>query len=188
MIINIRGTHGSGKSTIIKGLLERFNAREEQQDKRGRPLGYAMNVDCCDKPVYVIGSYRTQCGGCDAILPYSEIWPRIEHYAALGHILFEGALVSSSYGNIGRASVVYKNNFVFAFLNTPLSVCLSRIKARRETKGNFKPLDPRNTEGKYNRILRSIPKIQNEFKRRVVILDYRKATAQILGILVHAQD
>lgn len=181
MIISIRGTHGSGKSTIVKSLIEKYKVLPLGLGKK--PEGYRINVPWLEQPVYVVGSYLTACGGCDGIQPYDLIWPRVQQYASLGHVLFEGALVSSSYGNIGRASVEYDPNFVFAFLDTPLKVCLERIVARRAAKGNNKPLDPKNTEIKYNGILKSIPKIRDEFKRRVMIIDHRKAVPQILGML-----
>lgn len=182
MIINIRGTHGSGKSTIIKELLKRYTAGPAGIDAKGRPENYVFDL-ATGKQVYVIGSYVNACGGCDGIQPYSDIWPRVVKFAALGHVLFEGALVSSSYGNIGRDSEEYGDQFVFAFLNTPMEVCLERIRRRREAKGNDKPVNPKNTQNKYDNIQRSIPKIRDEFKRRTVILDYRRAIPQLLALL-----
>lgn len=185
MIINIRGTHGSGKSTIVRTLMRNYSAKPEgfitMKSGKQKPRGYTFQV--FNRTVYVVGSYETTCGGCDAIQPYSLIWPLVEEYASKGSVLFEGALVSSSYGSIGRNSEVYGNDFVFAFLNTPLNVCLARIKARREAKGNMKPVDPKNTEHKLLSIEHSIPIIQNDFGRRVEILDYHKPIPQVLKLL-----
>lgn len=180
-VLNLRGTHGSGKSTIIKQLMERFDAQPLKVPTEKKPQGYVM-----DTPygrLYVVGSYETACGGCDGIQPYSLIWPRVELYASQGHVIFEGALISSSYGNIGRASEQYGNNFIFTFLNTPLNVCLDRIKSRRLAKGNEKPLDPKNTKVKFDNVQKSIAKIRDEFKRRIIVLDYRKPIPQLLGVL-----
>jgi hypothetical protein len=183
MIINIRGTHGSGKSTIVKQIMDRYNATAIIAEGSRKPEGYMM--ESCAGQLFVVGPYETACGGCDAIQPYSLIWPRVVDYAQRGHVLFEGALVSSSYGNIGRDSEVYGTQFVFAFLDTPLEVCLDRIRKRREAKGNMKPLDPKNTKYKYDNIAKSLPKIRDEFKRRVVILDHRKPVPQLLGLLLN---
>lgn len=131
----------------------------------------------------MVGSYETACGGCDGIQPYSLIWPRVVEYEKQGHVVFEGALVSSSYGNIGRDSEVYGNQFVFAFLDTPLETCLQRIKLRREARGDTRPLDPKNTKVKYDNILKSIPKIRDEFCRRVIIVPHKNALGKILGVL-----
>jgi hypothetical protein len=181
MIINVRGTHGSGKSHLVRSIMSAFPCEPLAGVKR--PDGYRVEVTHLNRPLYVVGSYETACGGCDGIQPYSLIWPRVVEYAGLGHVLFEGALVSSSYGNIGRDSQVYGDDFVFAFLDTPLAVCLERIAARRRARGDARPLDPKNTEYKYNNILKSIPKIRDEFKRRVVVLGYNRAVPQLLGVL-----
>lgn len=137
--------------------------------------------------VLFVGQYETACGGCDSIQPYALIWPRVVQFANFGHVIFEGALVSSSYGNIGRESAAYGDEFVFAFLDTPLEVCLERIRQRRIAKGNMKPLDPKNTEYKFNNILKSIPKIRDEFGRRVVMLNYKRPMCQILELLHEAK-
>lgn len=181
MIVNLRGTHGSGKSTVVRRILDRYEAQPEGQDKKGKPMGYVISLSNGSK-LHVVGSYKNDCGGCDGIQPYSEIWPRVVAYAARGHVLFEGALVSSSYGNIGRDSEVYGECFVFAFMDTPLEVCLERIRQRRLARGNDKPVDRRNTENKYNSILRSIPKIRDEFQRRVVMINHRQPVAQVMGL------
>lgn len=186
MIINIRGTHGSGKSTLVRSLINRYKGVPLDPVK-GKPAGYRLIVPWLTRGLYVVGSYETACGGCDGIQPYALIWPRVEDYAALGHVLFEGALVSSSYGNIGRASEKYGDAFVFAFMNTPLKTCLGWIAARRAARGVEKPLNPANTVHKYESIMSSIPKIRDEFGRRVVVIDHRKAVPQVLGLLLKAE-
>lgn len=186
MIISIRGTHGSGKSTVMTTILKKYENEPESIGKKGRPDNYKVTIPFLDRPVFIIGSYATACGGCDGIQPYSEIWPRIARLAELGHVIFEGALVSSSYGNIGRASEVYGDDFIFAFMDTPVDECIRRIQLRRAAKGNEKPLDPRNTISKYNNVARSIIKIRDHYKRPVIMLDHHKPVSQVLGILNHA--
>lgn len=187
MIVNIRGTHGSGKSTLVRAVISRYPFSPEGLDRKGRPDNYRVDVPWLRKPIYVVGGYEKACGGCDAIQPYSEIWPRVEWFAEAGHVLFEGALVSSSYGSIGRSSERYGEDYVFAFLDTPLRVCLDRIALRRAARGDARPVDPRNTEGKYTSVLASAVKIQKEFGRRVVWLNYRAALPQLLGLFRSAE-
>ena len=183
MIINIRGTHGSGKSTLVRQLIERYEGKHLVGKSPKKPNGYLLVTFA--GPVYVVGSYETACGGCDGIQPYDTIWPRVLEYHQWGHVIFEGALISSSYGNIGRASEALGDQMVFAFLDTPLQVCLDRIKARRAARGNTKPLDPKNTANKFKNCNDSITKIRDEFKRRVVVLDYRKPMPQLLALLAN---
>jgi len=185
MIVNIRGTHGSGKSTVVKKILDRYGFEAESYiEKRGgkRPANYIVQLPGVLRPLYIIGCYETSCGGCDGIQPYSEIWPRIVSFANRGHVLLEGALVSSSYGNIGRASECYGDDFVFAFMDTPLKKCIRQIEQRRAANGNTKPLNPDNTIKKHEAVARSIDKIRNEFKRKVVIINHKKAVSQVVGL------
>ncbi len=178
MIINIRGTHGSGKSTVVHQLIERYSA-SAVGDNPKKPIGYRMNTPFGG--LHVVGSYRTACGGCDGIQPYARIWPLVVEAATWGHVVFEGALVSSSYGSIGRSSEVYGDDFVFAILDTPLEVCIERIRKRREAKGNMKPLDPKNTASKYKSVNDSL-RMMREANRRIVFLNHKKALPQLLGL------
>src|SRR6266496_3953960 len=143
-IVSIRGTHGSGKSTIVTKIMAKYGATPfygAQRTPKSKPESYLLSLNG-STPLYVIGPYTTACGGADAIQPYSEIWPRVEKAANMvSHVLFEGALVSSSYGSIGHSMQrrIDENgeDCVFAFLDTPLDLCLERIRQRRAAKGNF---------------------------------------------------
>lgn len=192
MIVSLRGTNGSGKSTVVHTILKKYPHEVTSFDtskKKPKPEGYRVRVllPKLNKPLMIIGSYETACGGCDSIQPYDLIWPRVVEYAKQGHVLFEGAIVSSSYGNIGRASEVYKNDFVFAFMDTPTEVCIERVNARRREKGNEKELDPKNLISKMRNVERSIKKIREEYRRRVVMIDHTNAVSQILKLFKESE-
>lgn len=182
-VVSIRGTHGSGKSTVVTKIMERYQT-VELTSTGGRITGYAVVLP--DKSrLKVIGPYRTACGGCDAIQPYADIWPRVYRaHQEYEHVLFEGALVSSSYGNIGRSLDEYMGNgAVFAFLDTPIDVCLERIAARRAARGNFDPVKPDNTVGKFESVARSklqMAKLGSMI--RIVDIDHTQAVKQVLKL------
>jgi thymidylate kinase len=182
-LISIRGTHGSGKSTVVRKILEKYVGVEVADSANPKkPLGYDVLLPN-KETLFVVGSYRTTCGGCDVIQPYTEIWPRIEAAADSGkHVLFEGALVSSSYGSIGRSSEKYGDQMVFAFLDTPLEVCLERIQQRRLARGDSRPLNPNSTTVKFKSIQKSISTIREKFHRTVVELDHNKPVIQVLKL------
>ena len=184
LIINLRGTHGSGKSTIVKHLIELYNgvtttASLNPESRKPKPEGHQMETPY--GLLTAVGPYHTACGGCDGIQPYARIWPLVEKYAALGHVIFEGALVSSSYGEIGRSSEKFGRQFVFAILDTPVDVCLARIVARRKERGVDKPFNEDNTKNKFKNILRSLETMQAN-GRRVVHLNYLDPIPQILEL------
>jgi hypothetical protein len=180
MIVNIRGTHGSGKSTIVKKILEKFEAVELPIGEGPKLAGYLVKL-APKQRLYVVGPYRTACGGCDAIQPYDLIWPRVLAYAKKGHVLFEGALVSSSVGNIGRAMAARKD-CVVAFMDTPLQECLDRIARRRAARGDDRPLNPKNTTSKFEGIVRSRPQLE-ALGLRCVTVPHKRAVSFVLGLL-----
>ena len=154
MIISVRGTHGSGKSELMKAFL---------QETQGRPLYGRLGLsrpeayECAvglSAPVYILGPYETPCGGCDAIQPYDRILDLMRQYRTRGHVLLEGALVSSSFGRVGQLMAEDRGN-IMAFLMTPLEECLQRVASRRLSRGDARPLNPANTIHKHKSIQRS---------------------------------
>lgn len=194
-IVSIRGTHGSGKSTIIRKILDKYpHEASYTPGNTKRPAGYLATLP--SGPLYIPGPYVTACGGCDAINPYSGIWPLIDRAAQSGyHVLFEGALVSSSYGSIGQAmnnwATQQSTDCVFAFLDTPLDKCLSRIAERRQKAwvlagkpGTAPPVNPANTEGKHASVERTkLQMVKLGSAVRQVPIDHTKAVTQVLRLL-----
>ncbi len=189
-IVSIRGTHGSGKSTIVQKILRKYpHDAQYSNGNAKRPTGYMVALP--SDQLYIPGPYDTPCGGCDAIQPYSLIWPLVEGAASCGHhVLFEGALVSSSYGAIGHAMNAYGDNAVFAFLDTPLDKCLERVYARRLAKwvgankpGLPLPVNPVNTAGKFESVGRTKAQmLKLGSSVRVVDLDHTQAVKQVLKL------
>lgn len=185
MIINIRGTHGSGKSTAVRDLMQQYiTAPIKAAPTDKRPIAYQLTGALDQVPVFIIGPYETACGGCDAIQPYDRIWPLVEKYAKKGHVVFEGALVSSSVGEIGRSMAARrKKDCVVCFLDTPVEVCLKRIEKRRKKKGDDRPLNPHNTTVKHQAVERSRPKLEALGLRCETINHKKDAATQLLEIM-----
>lgn len=185
-IVSIRGTHGSGKSSIVTKIMGLYKTSEFVTYAPGKkPLttGYSVPLPNGEL-LYVVGPYKTACGGCDAVQPYSEIIPRIREAADAGHhVLFEGALVSSSYGTIGHAMNEYAPDAVFAFLDTPLEECLARIARRRAARGNLEPVNPKNTTIKFDNVARTKDQMARLGSRvRIVDIDHREPVRQVLKL------
>lgn len=186
-LVSIRGTHGSGKSTVVRKILDKYPHEElrfKASDKR--PYAYRVSLPTGEALV-VIGPYHTACGGCDAIQPYADILEYIRGAIRNDeHALFEGALVSSSYGTVGKLlndHVVEGGESVFAFLDTPLQTCLERIKARRAAKGNLEPLNPHNTTVKFDNVARTKVQMKKlDSQVSIVDIDHTRATQQVLKL------
>jgi hypothetical protein len=187
MLISIRSTNGGGKTFIVRALLDQFKG----QPIYGllgpkQPEAYELAVPKVVRPVWVLGPYRTPTGGCDCIQPYDKILDLIEKYAAKGHIVFEGVIVSSNYGRVGRLLEKWGQEAVMAFLTTSLEDCLKNVQKRRNARDDAREFNPKNTTSKYNSILKSRTTIAKAGKVRVVDIDPNKGVAQVLSLLREA--
>lgn len=179
--------HNSGKTTIVRAILDQFKGVPIYGVLGPRrPEAYALKVKGVPQIVYVLGSYHTISGGCDQVQPYQLILELIEKYAAKGHVLFEGVIVSSSYGRVGRLLEKWGQEAVMAFLTTSLEDCLKNVQKRRNARDDAREFNPKNTTSKYNQILKSRTTIAEAGKLRVVDIDPNKGVAQVLSLLREA--
>lgn len=155
-IYNIRGTNGSGKTTLARAFLPKnlngdgqggpvdlnwySSPTKRQPDRMLRAEGYMSNV--LEGVVGVIGRYNTACGGMDTMPSFEVCQGAIQfmvHRLKADHVIAEGILASTVYGSWGKFAQVAKDHghtFHFCYLDTPLDVCLHRIKLRQTAAGN----------------------------------------------------
>ena len=156
MIINVRGTSGSGKTHLVRNLMECYDSRIKVYDVgRRQPIGYV-----CERAngpsLSVIGHYEIACGGCDTISTMDQIFELVRESHQEGHdVIFEGLLVNS---DRNRTVQMHEDGLplLVVTLSTPIELCLESVMARREAKakkkgdGNkAKELNPRNTESRF---------------------------------------
>lgn len=110
MIINIRGTSGSGKTHTTKQLMRLFDGGEPEPllygshsnfkylaerypQKVVKSIGYTGTLSYPPIPpstqevphtVSIVGRYETACGGCDTIKTQDEICDRVRAFATRG--------------------------------------------------------------------------------------------------------
>lgn len=152
MIINIRGTNGSGKTHLARQLIGAdahpvdlvwYHAPTKKEPDR------RLSVEGWGRPdeFFAVGSYKQGCGGMDTI-PSFELQQSAVRVAAdwkheggrpLGghgprHIVCEGVLASTVYGSWGeffQEMEAAHHSVIVAYLDTPLELCLERITARQ---------------------------------------------------------
>lgn len=166
MVIQLRGTNGSGKTWVVNQL---FNAYEFKTivNKYGEAMGYyAKEVN-----LFILGRYSNSCGGCDNIGSQDEICKRIRKAVRKGwNVVFEGLLSSHlalRYVELYREMQGQGVECFFIFLDTPLEKCYENIMARREASGrNYSKLprayiqeDKYVKKSKVNMELQGVPKI-----------------------------
>lgn len=169
MIINICGSSGSGKSSLVRQLMSQYPIRIPlQPENRKRPVAYTCGKHCYGNNLFVLGHYETACGGCDTLASWfpdgmlHEIyeWIRAAHTSTT-NIIYEGLLIES---DVKRAINLHKDGypFVAVFLNTSKQLCLDSVRMRREANGNFKPLNPKNTLDRVRQCIRRRERLINE--------------------------
>ena len=177
MIIDIRGTHGSGKSTVIHTLLK-SHPHEPILGEDNKIHGYSIS----SLNLSVVGKYETDCGGCDGVKTADEVCRRVREFSRAGNVILEGILVSHTfkrYSDLAHELEDYR----FFFLNTPLKNCIARVRGRRIRKGNMKPFNPANLTKDWHQIWIKTRKKMQEEGHNVNVLNWKDPIPQIMETL-----
>lgn len=152
MIINIAGTSGSGKSTIVRSIIEAADKVKEHSEGK-KILGYTC-FGLGSKPLFIVGPYNKPSGGADNIQPLSEVFEQVLiAYTVENNVLFEGLLVSRSKGRLLELwKSINCRDFYIHQLTTSLDDCIHSINLRRQARGNDKPVDCHRTAETFKRV------------------------------------
>jgi len=155
-IVKLHGCSGAGKTTVARVLMEMADNVMviEPTGRPGKHEAYAVYVSGFDRPVFLLGSYQNACGGMDTVASAEEAMKMVRFYAKDGHVFHEGLLQSTYYGAMGKDSQQYGQDYIYAFLNTPIEVCLARVEERRKANGSTNKFNPELTINKWTTINR----------------------------------
>lgn len=183
IILRIAGTFGSGKTTAMRGF---FNYPHTVLMSGKKIAGYMVDASSAgiSEPIFVVGKYDNTCGGTDAIKTQAEIAEKILKAHPLGHVLYEGALVSAS-GLAGQVTqAVHPTGCdVYAFLDTPQDLCVERVKGRRLAAGNEKEFDPKNLIDKFESVVNCYKNLRKEGTYDVRLIDHTDPHPQLVEII-----
>jgi thymidylate kinase len=191
-ILKLHGCSGAGKTTAIRNLMVAADSVSEivpHDAKGGRPEAYVLQHRDWLTPIAILGSYKNNCGGMDSYpSDAGSIIKLIEAYRKNGvHVIFEGLLLSTYYGTVGKHLEQYGDNFVMAFLDTPVEICIARILQRREANGSKNKFDPLMTVDKHTTIEKLKEKSIAAGRRVAVINHDADTTPQLTTLLRNAQ-
>jgi uridine kinase len=184
---NLRGTNGSGKTFVARELLKQSEA--EPYLFLGAKIA-AYKGKLFDVPFYIIGSYATQCGGCDTIPKVALVADILRElmtnndmfnvYTGPGIVFFEGLMISHMLGTVGEMQKqLGKQHNVLAFLDTPLDLCVQRVMLRRAARGDERPFDPKNVIKDHPRV-KSCMENAIRYEYRVQTVNHQDALNQVL--------
>lgn len=161
----LRGTNGSGKTTVARFLLAASGAKPDLI-RDGKIKAYRGMLPF-STPLIILGSYEKVCGGCDTISSVQEVADLLGQYMTNlenGIVFFEGLMISHMLGTVGKAQMELPGKHYLAFLDTPLDVCIDRVIKRRTARGDVREFNSRNVTVDHPRVISS--------KNRAVRLGY----------------
>ena len=164
MIINIGGTFGSGKSTIVQQIMSCYETIEKcymnacqfipgTEKFSLKEIGHDCFSKDIKKPLRVIGSYPS--GGCDNLKfgkgSLDVIYKLIKSsHVPNRNIIYEGTIVNSVPKITELCNEGYPMTVIFIALS--LEDCIKNILERREKLGIKKPFNTKETIKKYEAI------------------------------------
>lgn len=184
-ILRISGTFGSGKTTAAREFLK-YAYEELRTDGSSKIKCYRIDASSVgiNTPIFLLGSYHNPTGGCDGIPTQDEIADRMLKAHPHGHVLMEGALLSGSGLNGAVTKAAHPTQCdVYAFLDTPLEECITRVKIRRATAGNEKTFDPKNLVAKFESVVACYKNLKAEGSYDVRLIDHTNIHPQLISIL-----
>lgn len=182
LLCNLRGTSGSGKTTVPKTFMERYG-HTDIRNELGKPIGVKVVVPEWNHPVFFIGKYTNVCGGLDTVRTQVEAGQMSIEAHQHGHVICEGLLASGVGPDGALPAAIIRHawpNARFLFLDTPLEVCIERVKGRRAARGNDKEFNPQNTESKHKQVHRSY-ELLKEYSP--IWIEHMKAFDQVFSII-----
>ncbi len=163
-IYNIKGTNGSGKSYAVMAIMGAYGVVESVEVTRpDRKAPTVIGYSCKDgdlQNLFVLGQYKTTCGGCDGFSwrgSYLWIFERIREYNRIyGNVIYEGMTLSGDRNWISGLS--YEGLGVEAiYLETTLEDCHIAVNLRRAEKGKEPLEDFSRVDCKYKTVERGKP-------------------------------
>ena len=184
MIVQVRGTSGAGKSTVIREVKAKMDYFEPRYIKgRKMPLFYLRELDG-QRPCIILSHYESPCAGCDVLGSARHIFDLLQ-ILDLGkyNILCEGLMLSEDTKWAMQISQVLGQHQTNYYLTTDIEECIERIKKRRAEKGNDKPLNEDNTRRRYEVINRTQTKLQDVPMLKSYRVSQRQAVKRIVKLL-----
>lgn len=169
-VFDIRGINGTGKSTLVRKLLEDYNNRLVLDEDI--PYHYIQDLNLC-----VLGRYDKKGSGVDNIKGSDRLQEFMTDKLQEHNVLLEGVIVSHIFDRWDKmAAQEDKWSYHFLYIDIPIEVAIERIKARRVSRGKDPDYNEDNTYKIHSEISRTIRKLKanNRDITRITSVDLNK--------------
>jgi hypothetical protein len=131
VIVSLRGTNGSGKSTIVREIMKLYQYRVQiQYPKRLKPLGYVLHPRSDSSPLFVPGHYEIANGGLDTLDSLDDAYDLILKHHLLGfHVLYEGKNMSDGATRLAKL-YADEHPVAVALIDEPVKICVASVRKR----------------------------------------------------------
>jgi nicotinamide riboside kinase len=158
MIISIRGSNGSGKSSVVRKIMQLHTTCIKMSYPpdmhRHRPLGYICQTDW--RRLVVLGHYEIANGGLDTIHDLNYAYKlALEHHGLGCNVIMEG--MNASDGTL-RTLKLHQTEIDIrvVLLNTSLKECITNVRARGHS------IQEKDIQGRYNKCLKNVETFEKE--------------------------
>lgn len=172
-LVGIKGTSGSGKTTIVFKLLSQYKTKTNYfVNGRRQPIAHVFQNEG-KRPLAVIGHYEAGsagCGGLDSISHYSCMLELVDHFWRKGyHVMMEGLLYTGDAIQTIKTNEMTNGQLRVLALTTPMDDCIAAVNARRRDKDpNAADVNPDNLLSKAN----SVPGVMSKLEEAKVQAKY----------------
>lgn len=162
-VFDIRGTNGSGKSSLVRNILKRH--KNELKLDEDIPYHFIPELNLC-----VLGRYDKQGSGVDNIKGSDRLQEFMRDKLKHHNVMLEGVIVSHVFERWDKMADSENWNYHFFYLKVDIEECIERVKERRAKNGNNKPYDPKNTIRFAEQTDRTIDKLRSN-NRDITIIE-----------------
>lgn len=177
MLINLRGTSGSGKSTAVRQLIEMATSKDVYVEGRKKPL-YSIHRLENGKTFATLGHYETPCGGCDTLKKLDDVFALYEQIKNdVDFVVAEGKILGD---DTKRIPLV--DRAVILHFTTSIADCYAGVAKRRWDKGDHDKsfMKPRKLEADHRTIGSAVRRLKAAGKVKVVEVSRDNVKATIL--------
>ena len=162
-VFDIRGTNGSGKSSLVRNILKRH--KNELKLDEDIPYHFIPELNLC-----VLGRYDKQGSGVDNIKGSDRLQEFMRDKLKHHNVMLEGVIVSHVFERWDKMADSENWNYHFFYLKVDIEECIERVKERRAKNDNNKPYDPKNTIRFAKQTDRTIDKLRSN-NRDITIIE-----------------